>query len=153
VVVDGSPPLDGRRLFAVGGDLPPLETEVVADVAPPVGLPDRLVADPSGPAHDPTPANATVGTATTLATVIRRSPAPLSRSSTTASTGRPCRLEDPGRRHDGPDAAERQVGDLEVGDHDIGAAPTPGRAQRLGTGRLGQHPITPPCRAPNELWR
>ena len=84
VVVDGSPPLDGRRLFAVGGDLPPLETEVVADVAPPVGLPDRLVADPSGPAHDPTPAKATVGTATTLATVIRRSPAPLSRSSTTA---------------------------------------------------------------------
>jgi len=91
MVVDRCTSAHHRRLLAVGRQLPPFEAEVVADVAPPVGLDGvavavgaDLVTLPGRGAHRGTPTGDAIGTATTLATVIRRSSAPRSRTSTTA---------------------------------------------------------------------
>ncbi len=84
VLVDGCPRAErGGALLAVRwGDLPPFEAEVVTDRVARSGR-ARGPLGRTG-AHRPAPLRRSAATATRLTTVVSRSPAPASRSSTTA---------------------------------------------------------------------
>ena len=160
VVVDRGPTAEGRgALVAVGRrDLPPLEAEVVADVAP------RSVGPSVGPSAR-VPAASAVTCAAPARTaagaaghvdhghepVVGPGVAELDHRAGPAVGPVP---EHPGRRDHGPDPAEGQVGDLQVGDHEAEAPSSPWAAPRASApAASARRAITPPCTARNELWR